>query len=953
MTSDQQFALTLDDADATDLALTGGKGSALARLVGAGLPVPGGVVVTTAATSALFDVAGDDFEAALDRLDAVDPADTTALADAAETVRAVIRAADLPPATVRTVDEALAGLAADTDDADTTFAVRSSATAEDLPEASFAGQHETYLHVPRDAVVGRVRDCAASLFTDRAVAYRARNGVSNRDVAMAVVVQPTVDADAAGVLFTADPVTGNRRVATVDATFGLGEALVAGETTPDSARVDRDSGAVLDYEVGEKAVVTRARSTAADAAAPAGTGGTETVPLSSDRRGERVLSDQQLRTLVDLGERAEALFDTPQDVEWALVDGTFLLLQSRPVASLFPVPTPEPTDDRLHVYVSVGHMQAFPEAMPPLVRDVWLRYVEAEAPAFGMESFWTTPAVEAGERVYFDLTPVLRLKTAREDLPDSFANINEPAAEGLRDLLARRGDEFAARPTLATVPALARMGWTVGSLSAAVVPRTLASVARTLVSPPDPADVEAWFVTYGRLEADRVRGMETPEARARAAFASLDIPEILTELYPRIAPLFVAFALGGWLKRRFPDEAEDVNAVGRGFPEELVTRINLGLGDLADVARDHPAVADALRSRATLDDLESTDGGDAFLAALDAYLDEFGHRATGEIDVSRPRWCEDPSGLLGAVRANLAGNESGAHRDRLHRLERQAEAAARRLESRADIGPLGPLRRRVVRHVVRIYRGTVLVREYPKQGVAHLFAAWHDVLADAGESLARAGRLDDPDDVWFLRREELLAALDGDADGGSDDGDAAELRPRIEARRRTFERFRTVDAPPLLTSEGEAPRPPVDSDLPAGTLVGTGVSVGVVEGVARVVRDPRVATVQPGEVLVAPSTDPGWTPLFLNAAALVSEVGGPVSHGALVAREYGLPAVVSVRGATHSIRTGQRVRVDGARGTVEVLDDGVAGDGRSAAPGRDSDSDERADPDRDAETTPA
>ncbi|WP_158057231.1 PEP/pyruvate-binding domain-containing protein [Halorussus halophilus] len=860
------------DEDARDLALVGGKGANIARLFDAGLPVPGGFCVTTAAYRTLLD---DDLRRAIAELDDLDATDTETLSANASEIRAELRERKLPDAVSEAVEDALGALDAD----DQSFAVRSSATAEDLPDASFAGQHETFLEVSPAEVPDRLLDCVASLFTDRAVAYRARNGISHADVSMAVVVQPMVDAVAAGVLFTADPATNSRRVATVDATFGLGQALVAGETTPDHARIDRETGEVLEYTVNEAA---------------------------------RTLSDEQLRTLVRLGDRAEGLLGSPQDVEWALGDDGFVLLQSRPITSLFPLPTPAPDDDRLHVYVSLGHLQAIPEAFPPLACDVWRELLDKYPEMFGVESFWSSPGAEAGGRVYLDVTALLGLGVARRHLPWRLALLNEPAARGLNDLLDRRGDEFPAwRVKLTDLPKAASASWRFSKLLLSVVPAMLwKAIGSIFGRPQDPERVEVFFERWGERTAANVRCHDTPEARARAVFDSLDFPRVLKDIYPEIGPLVAAFAIGGWLKRRFPEAPAEVNAVGQGFERELVTRINLGLGDLADVARKHPEVADAIRDGKSLAEIESVAGGEEFVGAFDDYLAEFGHRATGELDVSRPRWREDPSGLLATIRANLAHGAPGDHRERLRRVTADAETAAERLERRADEGLLGPVRRRVVRKLIRSYRAHVQMREYPKQGFAHALAAWHDALEAAGEVLAERGTIETPDDVWFLRKEELFAALDGE-----------ESAVDIPARRAEFERHAEMDAPPLVTSEGEIPEGKPVAGIPEGTLVGTGVSGGVVEATARVVRNPNEATVERGEILVAPSTDPGWTPMFLNAAGLVSEVGGPVSHGALVAREYGLPAVVSVPEATRKIQTGDRVRIDGTQGTVEILDD--------------------------------
>jgi pyruvate,water dikinase len=866
----------------------GGKGANLATLARAGLPVPEGFVVTTAAYRGLSDT--PEIRAAMERLDALDPEDADALAAGAGELRSLLSGREFDPAVEAEVADALASFG------DTTVAVRSSATAEDLPSASFAGQHGTFLGVAHGDVLERVRDCMASLFTERAVAYRARNGVGGADAEMAVVVQPMVDAAAAGVLFTADPASGNRRVSSVDANFGLGESVVAGDVTPDRALVDTRSGEVRSYAVGEKSLTVELRE-----------GGTEDVTLPAERRRSRVLDDDQLRTLIGLGERAEALLGAPQDVEWALADGGFVLLQSRPVTSLFPVPSPPPEDDRLHVYVSMGHMQAMPEAMPPLVRDVWRTYTGSALSAMGLGAALGNPTVEAGGRVFIDVTPFLRRPTLRSRLVERIGAVNAPISAGLDEVVSRRPEEFEPRGvTLGALPRHAATAGRVARLVGPALPRIAWNLLGALAGRGSDLDDESWRRVGELFTGDATHG--SVEARARAVFEGLDVRRILRDVYPRISPLFLAFALGGWLTRTFPERPDDVHAVGRGFERDVVTRINLGLGDIADIAREHPPVAAALREGASLAEVERVEGGVAFREAFDAFLDEFGHRATGEIDLSRPRWREDPSALLAVVRANLSG-ESGEHRERIRRLEREAGGAAARLESRADRGPLGPLRRRYVEWLVDTYRGTVYLREYPKQEAARAFEAWRTALLDAGEVLADAGRLDDAGDVWFLRRDELFGGLDGEP-----------VSADIAARKREHAQNVGLDAPPVLTSEGEAVRARRDETVPEGTLVGTGVSAGVVEGVARVVRDPSSATVERGEILVAPSTDPGWTPLFLNAAGLVSEVGGAVSHGALVAREYGLPAVVSVGEATKRIRTGQRIRIDGGRGTVELLD---------------------------------
>ncbi|MFC7070531.1 PEP/pyruvate-binding domain-containing protein [Halobaculum lipolyticum] len=884
------FVRRFDSLGSDDLAVAGGKGANLGVLVAAGLPVPPGFVVTTAAYRALTDDA--EIRDAIERLDSCAPDDRDALTRTAAEVRDLVRARPVDEALEHAIVDALDGVAETA--AETTYAVRSSATAEDLPSASFAGQHDTHLGVAAEGVVDRVRDCVASLFTDRAVAYRARNGIAHTDVEMAVVVQEMVDADAAGVLFTADPETGERTVATVDATHGLGDTVVAGEVHADHARVARDTGDVLAYDVGEKATELRLSPD-----------GTAAVDAPTDRRETRALTDDHLRTLVDLGGRVEALFGEPQDVEWALTGSGFVIVQSRPITSLVSLPVPRPADDRLHVYLSLGHGQAMTDPMPPLALDVWETvYGEVMNGFTGVERVWIT---RTEGRAYMDITPFLAFERTRAGVVETIEAVNRSAAEGAERLLAERREEFGVDVSLATLPALLGTATRVLPLVARLLWEGVAPFVRGSAGVDEfVADLDEW----ASAQAAAILDTDDPAELVDNVFAGFP-PAFVAEVSPKSMRAVVGPLAGSVVERVVPGaDAATVEAAARGNEAEVGTRMTLALGDLADLARETPAVERAVLDGRSFEEIRTTEGSEPFVAAFEAFLDEFGHRAVGEFDVSRPRWRDDPSGPLGIVRGNLRGEEPGAHRDRLRERKREAQAAIDELQAKAGRGLLGPVRRPLVSHLLRTYRSHIHLRDEPKHAIAHLFAGWHGGLQRAGEHLVAAGVLDDADDVWFLRRDELRALV-ADPDGEV---------PDIAARKREHDRHRRIDVPPLITSEGEIPRGE-RAAVDEGTLVGTGVSGGVVEGVARIVDDPATTTLRAGEILVCPSSDPAWTPLFATAAGLVTEVGGSLTHGALVAREYGLPAVVSVTDATTAIRDGQRIRVDGDAGTVELLDD--------------------------------
>jgi pyruvate,water dikinase len=334
---------------------------------------------------------------------------------------------------------------------------------------------------------------------------------------------------------------------------------------------------------------------------------------------------------------------------------------------------------------------------------------------------------------------------------------------------------------------------------------------------------------------------------------------------------------------------------------------------VADVARESPAVAVRLRdstSASIIEELRGVPGAGRFLAAWDGFIARYGHRCPGELDIALPRWNEDPSSLVRILSGMLHSDVSGEHRRRHAAALREAEQATARVLEAAGQGLLGFLRRRMVRGLVARARAYLAVREHPKFLLIHLFQHGRRIILEAGRMAVERGLLADVSDVWMLDLDELLAVLEGQK---------RDVRETVAARRETWKRYAKLSPPPMLTSEGESPPLSASPETP-GVLRGMGASVGIVEGTARVVMDPAREVLRPGEILVAPFTDPGWTPLFIHARALVMEVGGLMTHGSVVAREYGLPAVVGVTGATTRIRSGQRIRVDGDRGQVVLLE---------------------------------
>lgn len=857
-----------EDIDRPALALLGGKGAqlgALSRIEG--IRVPRGFCVTTDAfRQALLRL--PHIGGLLDQLSRLGVEDRDRIREIGARLRHAIEESPVPENIAIEVEAALRRVGEQA-----AWAVRSSATAEDLPGASFAGQHDSHLNViGLEQVLQHIVRCWASLFNERAIVYRMHHGFDHRQVFMAMVVQTMVFPRASGVMFTADPVTSNRRVASIDASFGLGEGLVSGLVDPDNFRI-RDC-----------AIVTRSiRNMGVSVEALPG-GGTGQRAMDAARRFQPALTDEEVLELAQLGRRIEDHFGSPQDIEWCLTDDGFHFVQSRPITTLFPVPAAADQDN--HVYISVGHQQMMTDALRPLGLSFW--------------QLVNPRMVEAGSRLFVDVTRALASPRTRASQL-AMIEKGQPLIRDALETILQRGDFI---KTLPEDPALE--------------PPATTPVAATEVEP----TVAAQLVARAEAElATARRAIEGKTGLELLDFILEDLEEFKRFLFDPRSFQVISAGMDAlwWLNDRLGQWLGENNAADtltQSVEGNVTTQMGLDLLDVADVIRPHPVLV-AFLERADHDgfmrELGELPGGREAQHALQAWLDDYGMRCVGEIDITRPRWSERPSMLLPMLLVNIRTFEAGESRRRFKRGLAHATAKEKELLDRLATLPDGEGKAAQVRRMIGRARSLVGYREYPKYAwMSRLFVYKQALMAEA-RRLADAGVLDDVEDVFSLRFEELREAVRlQKAD-----------RRLIIQRKQAFETSRRLFPPPVLTSEGEAVAGAYRrGDLPPGALVGMGVSAGVVEGRARVLRDVGQAQLQSGDILVTAFTDPSWTPLFVAIAGLVTEVGGPMTHGAVIAREYGLPAVVGVPDATRSIRDGQRIRVHGAQGYVEVLSEG-------------------------------
>jgi rifampicin phosphotransferase len=874
----------LSDIDPTMINVVGGKALNLGITRSGGLPVPGGFCVTTDAYRLVVADRLDDLMGKL-----ADATDADAVAAAAEEARRRVLAIEAPHDLRSEIADHYRALGDDEP-----VAVRSSATAEDLAYASFAGQQDTYLNViGSEALLDAVRRCWASLWTDRAVSYRNANGIDHRSVTLAVVVQHMIEAAAAGVMFTANPVTGSRNETVIDASPGLGEAVVSGAVNPDHFVVSSVDHSIVMSRLGDKRIMITS--------VPGG--GTAHHELA-DQSSEACLDDRQLRQLVDLGQRVQQLYGAPQDTEWALdAAGNFWLTQARPITTLYPLPRTHRSGLRVLFCFSLA--QGLTRPITPMGIAAFRLIGTSVARQLGippMQPLAGPPAMHAiGQRLFLDITSALRNPIGRR-IVIGVLGVMEARASAVLKTLAKR-PEFSIESSRRTV--IRRAG------EALIRNKVPLRVVTGLANPE---------LAYRRIAATegRLRRYLTLPGNVTASQRLHFVEQRLSEVFVLLISQTLPYAAGGYLmfaaSRRLlrdvagPGELEEVL---RGLPHNITTEMDLKLWELTEEIRNDEASRTVFTDLAVPDLLqryrERALPADA-QRGLMAFLRRFGHRAVAEIDLGMPRWSDDPSHVLGVISNYLRLDESDLDPfSQFKAGEAKAESMITSLTSRA--AEHSRLRAKLAGWTLRRVRQLAGLREAPKFLLITALATMRGHLTEVGRELTAKNVIDHIEDVFFLDLGDARRGLAGE-----------DLRVLVAERREEYQQeLKRRHIPRLILSDGTEPEALAAVAAGAdGALAGSPASTGTVTARARVVLDPVGAHLEPGEILVAPSTDPGWTPLFLTAGGLVMEMGGSGSHGAVVAREYGIPAVVGVPDATHRIETGQLITVDGAAGLVSI-----------------------------------
>jgi pyruvate,water dikinase len=749
------------------------------------------------------------------------------------------------------------------------------------------------------------------------VSYRLQNGIEHRNVYLSVVIQKMIFPDVAGIMFTADPVNANRKVVSIDASFGLGEALVSGIVNADNYKVRE--GKIIDKKISAKKFTIFASKT----------GGTKKQEVEFDKQNAQSVTDKEILELERLGRLIENYFGCPQDIEWCLIDGKFFIVQSRPITTLFPVP--EVNDGENHVYVSVGHQQMMTDAMKPLGLSFFLL---------------TTRALmrTAGGRLFVDITPMLASVAGRDTIINVLGKSDPIIKEALTTIIEREG--FIKSLPSPTAP---------GELPTALADNkkeTQDTNNRGATFPNyqelkdyDP-NIVSHLIRRNQAEIETLKQkIQTKSGSDLFDFILEDIQQLkMANADPQsFGVIMTGMNAATWINEKMNEWLGEKNAadvISQSVPNNITSEMGLELLNVADVIRRYPEVIDYLNhvksemldvkssmSSANIfhvtphisqhvkednfwDELIQFDGGQETRDAIYAYLKKYGMRCAGEIDITKTRWSEKPITLVPMILSNIKNFEPNAAKRRFEQGLQESLKKELELLDRLKQLPNGAEKARETKRMIDLVRNFAGYREYPKYSIVNRHFIYKQALLKEAGQLTKAGVIHEAEDIYYLTFQELHELVR-----------SKKIDYQIiDNRKEEHKLYEKLTPPRVMTSDGEIITGSYKREnLPTNAIVGLAVSSGVIEGRARVILKMEEADLEEGDILVTAYTDPSWTTLFVSIKGLVTEVGGLMTHGAVIAREYGIPAVVGVVNATKLIKDGQRIRLNGTDGYVEIL----------------------------------
>ncbi len=888
--------------------VSGWKGSGLSQLVRLGFDVPPGFILTTFAYDQ-FVRQNSLVETLLRIMQGVDFDREGSIDEISKEICRLFEGGTIPAGLSREILSAYRELALGQSQQLLPVAVRSSATAEDIPGLVLKAQHDTFLNVAGEAqLLEAIRKCWASLWSTRALSYRVRNRISSDRIAVAVIVQAMFNADSTGVVFTANPATGHRNEIVVKAIRGTGGAAVATVVDPDEYIVDLAWKAIIRTKLGSKS----------NTVVSPPDGGTKILEL--DHSQDQVLRDEEINAIAELAGRIADRLGEPQDVEWAKSAGKFFFLQARPITGLYPLPKVTSRKGDLQVYAILNGIQGAPYPLTPLGIDVARELSGYCSALFRTRAPLTELLPDAGGRLFMNLTVPLHSPRLRRLI--QLTDVEADAQEILRELAL--DGRFAPRPS----PTL----WQDPRMAISLL-QMQGRYLRALVSP---TREYARATRHGNACIERIWKRASNATNLSETLSVMrDGLTAVQRLNARIVPAAMPShrlipVIDDWLVKWLGEPHGAALELLRGLPNDVMTEMDLELWHIVELIKSDPPSLEALSTARIEALVKSFTRGklpNVMQEAVGRFLERYGMTGTREMDIGAARWREDPTLVFETVKSYLRHATSAKTPAQLFQAKK-AEAGTRatsyfiRLRSRRK----GWLRARLFSGALKRIRTLTGLRELPFYYMVSAINVYRKALMKHARELVARGILDNDEDIFYLPLDTLQTLahlwLQPGVVPSEDAVSKLQVRETIKENRVNHAReMLRKRIPRVLLSTGEVFYDPAPAPKDQGdTITGQAVSPGVVEGTVHVVLDPQSAHLEPGEILVCSSTNPAWTPLFFAAGGLVMELDGMITHGSMVARECGIPAVAAIAAATTTLRSGQRVSVDGNRGTVTVLE---------------------------------
>ncbi len=749
-------------------------------------------------------------------------------------------------------------------------AVRSSSTAEDLPGMSFAGQYSSYLNVTVSDLIEKVVLCWQSLWNERAIEYRAKHNVTT-EFSHSVVIQEMINAKLAGVIFTANPMNGIRDEMLINSSYGLGEAIVSGQVNPDQYTVDIISGKITKEEIALKEILCQYSAE-----------GIEYIPVAESNQSVSSLNENHIKAIVEVAAKIEDYYGKPQDIEFA-VDGNdkIFIVQSRDITTLFPIDAFE-KDGKLRAYLSAGTvLLGMKEPLTPLGFDMLSQMFPTIINVMTMQKkpLNNSFVKYAGCRIYVDMTYLLASKFVSKQFASAFSGNDLPLKDVMFNMIDKHSKRFSNQGIKFKIPwGGAKYGLTISGKMKQI--RKIPNELRYDAMMKEGEDVyQEWLLNSKKLKTlgDKIDFINNCMVEAfllsqRQALYCTEINDIV-KIDKLVKKMY---------GKRFNMETL-VHSLPNCVTQELTIKMNLAAkyfdeNNLEPTA-DHPQIR--------------------------SILNKFGHRGNIELDFGTLRWAEEPSFIIKQIKSYMVDKMYERNLDTINEMAERAEALIEEIYQtvKNDKGEnkAHKLKKRMVN-----YRIAAGMREYPKYDIVRIISIARQVMLGVGEEFVKEGLINEKEDIFYLFKKDILSKEN--------------LKEKIEINKGSYQKeMARTSIPRIVLNTGETYYSAQKIDSQSKVIQGMPLSPGIYEGTIRVVFDPLDSNLQAGEIMVTESTNPAWTPLFATAKGLIMEYGGPVSHGGIVAREYGIPAVVGIPSASSILHDGQRVRINGETGVVEIL----------------------------------